>query len=233
MQPYNDEAFYTEQEVSNLLEIFLNDTHLDLHDVSGVCPSCKESFGKIPVVSVKCKNCGNKYVVKKNPFQPDIKYIISKEQFHNKEVYWKNPPYEKTRKWLESGKFVNRDLWWGILIDQKLNHIANGNLGLCRNIVYQQSKFLKNEGKLAHCYGQLCEINFYDINGAQNNGLGFDKSDGFFAPVLLKEMFETARKLNYNYDTAKAKFVKSVPNMGAPISPEAAFDMATKEYGFS
>ena len=158
--------------------------------------------------------------------------MISKEQFHNKEVFWNHPPYEKTRNWLESGKQINRDYWWGLLVDQKLEHIERGNLGLCSNVIRLQSKLLKNEGKNAHYFRLLSQLIFYDINGAQNNGMGFDKSMGFFAPALLKDLFLTAKKLNYNFDEAKEIFVKSAPNMKVPISPKVAFDMAAKEFGF-
>jgi DNA-directed RNA polymerase subunit RPC12/RpoP len=230
----------TSSEKNPLREIFSSDEYLDLYDVSENCPDCKRSFGKIPTRSIKCKQCGNQFLVKKDPFQQDVKYLILKKQFHDKEVYWKPYiDYKKTKKWLDSTypngakKFVNRDFDWHLLSNLKISHARRGDLGLCRNISYEQSKFLMKEGKMKNCYLSLCEVNYYDINGAQNSNLGFDPSDGFVAPVPLKQMFETARELNYNYDTAKEKFVKRVNNLGGPVRPKEAFEILAKEYDFS
>ncbi len=139
-----------------------------------------------------------------------------------------------TKRWLVNGKKVDRDYWWYLLEEWKITHIGNGDLGLFRNICYEQSIFLKKEEKLSQRLNLLCIVNYYDINGAQNSGMGFDKSDGFFAPSPLAEMFEVVEQLGLTRHQAKETFVKSSGSMKSlPISPESAFEMAVKRFGYS
>ena len=228
-----------------LREIFLNDEYLDLHEVSTNCPECKTSFGKIPTRSAKCKECGNQFLVKKDPFQKDVKYLILKNQFHEKEVYWKPYiSYEKTKKWINSvwpngsPKFVNRDFDWKLLNDWKVQEMRKGATGGIIGVCSHQADFLEKEGKFSHCYETLCELNFIQINQETETAelMGTNRTSlhsGFPPRSTHKKMFKIARKLNYNYDLAKQNFVKRVKNLRGPLSPEEAFEILAEEYGFA
>jgi DNA-directed RNA polymerase subunit RPC12/RpoP len=225
----------------SILEV---DAVIRLLPITENCPACDSLFAKIPQRSITCKECKSRFLVKKKPFGGDIQGLIEASEFQRKKVYWDiwtetkegGMPVQFVMDWVRAGKPITADLLWGLYNQWTLIHAGQGDLGLYRNIRYKMANFLKAEGRMKRSFGEFAHVNFLDLNGPQNSGSStrpFDKSDGFLAPVPLKQMFKVAQKIGYDDDETRQAFIESVERIRLeihPLQPDTAYKKCLAEY---
>ena len=156
---------------------------------------------------------------------PDLKHVFDRKEFEaEKELL--------TQRFLSEGHPApsDDDVKWGMLNERALQHIADRDFGLGRNIYLTMASFLARRGKPKDALRFCLLVCAYDLNGAQNRGgisaellrqfpLG-DVSMATLAPVVVETIRELSEELEFSALDVRELYVKSTSSMNFALAPE-------------
>jgi hypothetical protein len=161
---------------------------------------------------------------------PDLKHIFDRQEFEAEKERLK-------QKFLSKGHSEpsGDDVKWGMLNRGALQHAAEGNLGLCRNMYLVMAKFLSRREKLKAALRLYLIVCAYDLNGAQNRGGVpsdmlrefplFDSTMAMLAPVVVKNVQDLAEKLEFSVEDVRELYLKSTSPTNFPLPPEKTWSV--------
>jgi hypothetical protein len=155
---------------------------------------------------------------------PDLKHIFDRQEFEAEKERLKQGFLSKAYP-----EPSDDDVKWGMLNRRALQHAAEGNLGLCRNMYLVMADFLSRREKLKEALRLHLVVCAYDLNGAQNRGGTpsemlrqfplFDPTMATLAPAVVENVQDQAEELKLSADDVRKVYLQSTSPMDFPLSP--------------
>ncbi|MFZ5768634.1 MAG: hypothetical protein ACOY3F_08060 [Bacillota bacterium] len=218
------------------------------------CPYCHESLPRVPQRRAKCPGCGQFYCIRTRPSDRE-KVIVTEQEADAIDAEWAvrrilGDPCE----WEEKLRSLPRDAspWerpyyeamlarsrrqydraWGLYNEARLRAGQEFQMGIHRNITLDMAGQLEVEGKTRQALALLCEVCYYDLNGASNAGGGrrvlfgrpWDLDGAFLAPAVVGEIRECVRRLGFAREEFRGfvlELLRPIHRaMKTPLGPEA------------
>lgn len=128
-----------------------------------------------------------------------------------------------------------RDQEWRELIAEGLQHAKNQDWGLYRNSQLERARFLMEENNPKQTLLKFLEVNYIDLNGPENSGLGWVRSEAFLAPKVIEWTADLALNCELGESDLKALFLemagKEHSALRLPLDPSKAWPRLWKELG--
>jgi len=128
-----------------------------------------------------------------------------------------------------------RDQVWRELTTEGLQHAKNKDWGLYRNTQLDKARFLMKEVNPKQTLWKFLEVNYLDLNGPENSGLGWRRSEAFLAPTVIEWTADLALECELDEDGLKALFLqmagKEQSALRLPLDPEKAWPRLWKQLG--
>lgn len=216
------------------------------------CPYCHQLLPKIPQRKAKCPHCGQFYYVRTRPADRE-KVIVTEQEADVIEAEWEiqrvlGDPVE----WEERLRSLSKDAdpWerpyyeamlarsrreydkaWRLYNEARLQAGRESQLGIYRNITLDMAHQMRVEGKHHQALVMLCEVCFYDANGASNAGIciegrrrvpfgrAWDPETAFLAPAVVAEVRDCVRKLGLGKEEFQQLVLEHLKNIWAAMKP--------------
>jgi hypothetical protein len=154
---------------------------------------------------------------------PDVEHIFDSEEFETEKEGLRQRFLGK-----ECSEPSDDDVKWGMMNQRALQHTAEGNLGLCRNMYLTMADFLWRREKLKDALRLYLIVCAYDLNGAQNRGGTtaemlqrfpvFDSTMATLAPVVVEDVRDLAKGLKYSSEDVRGAYLAATSPTSFPLA---------------
>ncbi|MGL6105892.1 TerB N-terminal domain-containing protein [Romboutsia sp.] len=185
-----------------------------------ICPNCNEKIEKMPVTKCKCSYCKKDILIKNSIFTGEKIAITADEN-----IKMNNIKNERVRRNFITNNITNHQLdiykikkevdTKGIIIEEVLikeieqialdNKIAN-ELGIYRCNLLDIGKIYERIGKLEKALELYLLVCFYDLNGASNSYVRFNREDIFLAPAIIEWINKISKLLKLSQEDIEARY---------------------------
>ncbi|MBD3300064.1 MAG: hypothetical protein GF347_01805, partial [Candidatus Moranbacteria bacterium] len=200
----------------NIIKKFDSPTNQTINTIidkrTDICPYCNQRLKKIPGAKTKCPSCNNFIFVRTTP--NNEKVSVTKDDADKIDDEWAkiNGTFEfrqeKKRQYKDKynqlkARFKKNpdknDVKWGLLNDELVKNLQNGDINLYRSTRFNMAELLhkeKNYKKALLFYFEVC---YLDIN---------DPIEIFFAPGIIKRAKRNIKLLYLNKEECKKMFIE-------------------------
>ena len=161
---------------------------------------------------------------------PDLKHIFDRQEFEAEKERLKQQFLSKA-----DPEPSDDDVKWGMLNQRALQHVNEGDLGLCRNMYLVMGDFLSRRQKLKDALRLYLIVCAYDLNGAQNRGGTpadmlrqfplFDLTMASLAPVVVENVRDMAEELKFSAEDVRELYLKSTSPTNFPLVSEKSWSV--------
>lgn len=221
------------------------------------CPSCGKPLKKVPAAKTKCPHCGEPMFVRTQA-EDRARVVVTRTEAERIDAEWQKRAEGQqfarflTEQEIQSEKDRHRRAWrdkgyrepsdedmiWGLLNRKSIEHAANGDWGLYRNMRLGMAEFLNRSGSSRQALVFYLEVCTLDLNGATNSNRyktpeilrtfpAFDPRHAFTAPAVLSEIRWAAEKVAMNLEQLKAFYLENdvSRNLHLPLSPDRCWSL--------
>lgn len=161
---------------------------------------------------------------------PDLRHVFARKEFEVEKELLKQRFLREAHP-----EPSDDDVKWGMLNRRILQHAAESNLGLCRNMYLVMAGFVWRRGKLTEALRLYLTVCIYDLNGAQNRAGTppemlqefplFDPAMAMLAPAVVEGVQDLAEELGLTIDGLREAYLDAAAATHLPLAPEKAWSV--------